>query len=254
MTSLSDTFSALIETVKGNAPLPSDVDHTADTAGDAYAEIINATILPRRVTAKTASGARVSVIAKNRRIVKLIEVHPETYWDGAVAPHETECSGDAEAFSSPFASTFVKIVGKESIRIETAMLSERVDLPKSGYLASKIPSDVAEARENSPVSKQAAAMFTAFPNLPRARFGSASEIIVPEGSAVATDWMATRAAELKSELAGVESDIRFVSLDGEVSHALALVWLGGEGCLVLADTPDEFGELERHLGALRQYL
>ena len=254
MTSLSDTFSTLIDTVNGNVPAPSTIDFSADTSGDAYADIINATILPRRVTAKTESGARVSVIAKNRRIVKLVEVHPEYYWDGEQQPHETDCAGDAEAFSQPFASTFVKIVGKETIRIESAMLRERVDLAKSGFLASKLPEHLVEARENSPVSKQAAATFEGFPDLPRAQFGSASKISVPDGSAVTSDWMAARAAELKKELTDVESDIRFIALDGDETHALALVWLGGEGCLVLSTTPDDVDTLEQHLGALRQYL
>ena len=67
-------------------------------------------------------------------------------------------------------------------------------------------------------------------------------------------WLGGLVVDLKDELKGKDTDLRFMILGGESPRAMATVWFGEEGCVIVSENSDRFDELELRLGALRNRL
>lgn len=254
MSELSAPFQSIIDSMEGSAPLPGFAAVSHDEACDQFMQTVTKTLLPRRITVRADSGARVSVVAKNRRIIKLTEVHPPELWSGEKAPEATECENDYDAFAHPFASALVNVIGKQSVHIEQGLLSEPLGTVPSGYPASMLSEHIEQSQQRKPVGGELQAFHDAHGDLPRARFGAEIEVTIPTGSDISHDWMQARIDEALADLKTTETELRFLVLDGTSPKALSLAWFDGEGVIILSDDPEKFSELEQRLYALRDYL
>lgn len=254
MSNLAATFDTIIDTVGGKLPPAGSAEISANDAYSAFQNVLSRTIMPRRITFRGADGARVSVIAKNRRVINLSEVHPQSNWDGDVAPEKTECEADFDTFAKSFASALVKTVNGESIRIEQSLLSDPLGTTKAGYPSGMLVEHIEQSQKRVPAGAEIASFFEANDGLPRARFGDEIEITIPAGSSITHDWMQTRIDEALKDLSGSEVDLRFLTLDGEKPMALALAWMDGQGAVVVSDDAEKFADLEQKLSALRGHL
>jgi len=254
MSELSAPFQTIIDTMEGSAPFAGIAAIASDDACGHFGHVLSNTLLPRRITVRADSGARVSVVAKNRRIIKLTEVHPPELWNGAEAPEATECQNDYDAFAHPFASALVDVIGKESVQIEQGLLSEPLGSVPSGYPASMLGEHIEKSQQRQPAGDELVTFFQAHSDLPRARFGAEIEITIPTGSDISHDWMQTRIDEALADLQTTETDLRFLVLEGQSPRALALAWFDGEGVIIMSDDPETFSELEQRLHTLRDYL
>jgi len=217
--------------------------------------VLNSTILPRRVTISSQDGARLSVIARNRRVIKVADVNPPNLWEGQQSPQATVCEGDYDAFAQAFASALLKVVAGNCVAIEQIFLSHALGtIVHKGYPASMLCEHVSlsQADENDAAVVQG--FYDHFPEQVRARFGSINETDIPADSKIDASWLGARVVELKEELGGRDTDLRFMVLGGENRRAMASIWFGGEGCAVISEHPDRFDELELRLGALRERL
>lgn len=254
MSDLTTTFEAIIDTVQGKVPVAVSTDIPA---ADAYTElqnILSKTVLPRRITFKGADGAQVSVIGKNRRIVNLSEVHPQSHWTGEHAPEQTDCRADSDEFSGPFALALVKTVNGQPIRIEQALLTDPLGASNAGYPANMLVEHVELSQKRAPAGDQVNSFFDANEGLPRARFGNEVEVTIPSESVITHDWVQTQIDEALEDLVEKETDLRFLVVGGGTPIALALAWFDGEGAIVLSDDSKNFDDLEQKLIALRAYL
>lgn len=254
MSELSTTFENIIDMMQGKTPLPGTSDIPADDAFSEFQNILSQTILPRRITLRGAEGARVSVIGKNRRIVNLSEVHPQSHWTGDSAPEETECQADDDKFSAPFVSALIQAVDGESIRIEQALLTDPLKTSKAGYPVTRLVENINEAQKQAPAGEHIVSFFQENDGLPRARFGREIEVTIPADSEVSHDWMQARIDEALDDLIDKKSDLRFLVIEGEAPMALALAWLKGEGVIIRSDDPESFDDLEQKLSTLRANL
>jgi len=254
MSNLTETFDTIINTVQGTVPPAGTVEIPADNAVAEFQDALLRTVLPRRITMRGADGARVSVIAKNRRIINLSEVHPPAHWTGTSAPEKTECQADLDEFGRPFASALVKTIDGKPIHIEQALVSDPLGATKAGYPSGMLTEHVTQSQQRAPVGDQITAFFEANDGHPRARFGNEIEITVPAESVISHDWMQARIDDALKDVEGTETELRFLVLEGEAPMALALAWFDGEGVIVLSDDPTTFDELEQKLSALRALL
>lgn len=254
MDRLETTFDSIIATVQGNMPPVDSKDVPADDALVEFQDVLRRTILPRRITLRGNEGARVSVIAKNRRVVNLSEVHPASHWTGETNPETTECNTDFDGFAGPFVTALVKTMDGQSSQIEQSLLVDPLPATKAGYPAAMLSEHAEQALKPAPAGDVVAAFLDTNEGYARARFGSEIEITVPAQASVDHDWMQDRIDEALRELKGKKTDLQFLTLDGAKPMAIALVWLDGEGAIVLADDPDGFKELEENLYTLRPHL
>ena len=98
--------------------------------------VLNSTMLPRRDTISTEEGARLSVIARNRRVLKVADVSPSNLWEGDQSPQATVCEGDFDAFARAFASALLKVAAGKQIAIEQIFLSHALGtIAHSGHTA-----------------------------------------------------------------------------------------------------------------------
>jgi len=254
MQDLSTTFQSIIDTIDGSVPPPETIPHVPDNAVDAFQSTLSSTILPRRITVRAESGARISVVAKNRRVIKIAEVHPLDLWSYETSPLDIKCVTDYESFAQPFASTLVKVIDDEPIQIDQALISDPIGNTGTGYPASMLANHVEQSMTRVPAAEQVKIFFDLFPTLARARFGDENIIEIPDGSSLNSEWFETKIDGVQPALSKKETDLRFLILNGEVPQALALVWLDGAGCLVVAEDTEELDRLEQSLAELRRYL
>ena len=254
MRELSAIFQGMLDTFEARTPPPATISHGSDEAATALQSVLNETILPRRITVRAESGARLSVVAKSRRVIKIAEVHPPEFWQFETGPQDTPCTADYDAFACPFASAFVKVVGGKPIQIEQALVEDSLGKTGAGYPATKLVDHVEQSQKRVPASEQVGVFFDAFPNLARARFGDETVIECPEATDVTSEWMQDKINGVRDSLAEKETDVRFLTLSGDKPRALALVWIDGAGCIVVADKTEAFDALENSLDALRPYL
>jgi len=249
------SFDHILAELNDDVPLVGFRELDTETAFAELDAALSGTILPRRITISSEDGARLSVIARNRRVIKVADVHPQNLWEGAQSPQATVCEGDYESFSSSFSSALLKVVADNKVMIEQTFLSHGLGtITHKGYPASmlceKVP--VEQSKEDDATIVQG--FFDAFPDQPRARFGANDETQIPANSQVDPTWLAARVTELREELDGQDTNLRFLILEGEDRRAAAIVWIGGEGCMVMSEYPENFDELEFRLGALREHL
>lgn len=250
---IEQTLTRMAETVD-RAPQAPRESHSGTAAFVAFAEILSTTILPRRVTLHAQNGARLSVIAKNRRVVKIAEVHPAEHWQGSDTAQDTACTKGYDDFGKAFALAIVAVAGNTQSRIEQALLVDPLGATKPGYPATLIAEHIEEAQKPEPRGAHIAAFFDDHPSMPRARFGAETVIEIPEGSTCDEDWMRALVTDQRDTVLGTDQDLRLTVFDGDAPYALALAWFDGEGAVILCQTPDDIDTAERHLTALRQYL
>jgi len=254
MHELSATFQNIIDTIDGSVPPSATIPHTPDDAVSALQKAISSTIMPRRLTVRAENGSRLSVVTKNRRIIKVAEVHPLDLWNFETSPLDIKCVSDYESFAHPFASTLVKVIGGEPIQIDQALVGDPIGNTGAGYPVSMLAEHVEQSQKRAPAANQVTMFFDVFPNLARARFGDENAIEIPDVSSLNSEWFETRIDGVQQALSDKETDLRFLVLDGETPQALAMVWLDGAGCLVVAEDKTEFDTLEQKLNELRRYL
>ena len=217
--------------------------------------VLDSTILPRRVTISAEDGARVSVIARNRRVIKVADVHPQNLWEGEQSPQATVCEGDYDSFARAFASALTKVVTDKRVAIEQTFLSHALGtINHSGYPASMLCEHISRSQSDEGDAAVVQGFYDRFPEYARARFGSTNDVVVPPASAIDPTWLGARVSELREELNGKDTDLRLMTLGGEASRAMAIAWFGGEGCIVISEHSAQFDELELRLGALRERL
>ena len=254
MLELSAIFQDVIDTIEERTPPADTISHASDGAAAALQSKLSETILARRITLRAENGARLSVVAKNRRVIKIAEVHPPELWQHTSEPQDTTCIADYETFARPFASTVFDVIGDGPVKIEQALIGDPIGKTGAGYPASKLTEHVAQAQQRSPAPEKADEFFEAFPEMARARFGDKDAVDLPDASKLTADWMQEQIDGLSGSLADKDSDVRFLVLTGEAPRALALVWLDGAGCLIVAEDTDTFDALEQRIDDLRPYL
>ncbi len=227
---------------------------TETACAELEATLVN-TVLPRRITIRSEDGVRLSVIARNRRVIKVADVHPQNLWEGQQSPQATVCEGDYDSFARAFTSVLLKIVADKRIIIEQTFLPHALGtITHSGYPASMLCDHVSLSQNDEGDAAVIQGFYDTFPDHPRARFGSADEIDIPATSNIDPAWIDGCVAALREELNGKDTDLRFIVVDGGDCRGAAMAWLGGEGCLVMSEYPDQFDELELRLSALRERL
>lgn len=251
---LAETFQSIIDSVDQSDSPYGETQYAADEACLEFQSALSETILPRRITARGNDGSRLSVVAKNRRVIKVAEVHPPELWDGDNAPNETECETDFDSFGGHFASTLLKVVGDDGIRIERSLLSDPLGKTKPGYPAAMLTGHVKKSQNRGPNASHVDRLFRTFPDLTRALFSDEVDVRIGNESRIEQDWIQARITDLQKELIPEGPDLRLVVLDGEAPLALAMLWFEGKGCIVVSETPRDIGKLERYVGALGRYL
>ena len=251
---LAETFQSIVNALGQSESPYGETQYPAEIACMEFQNALSETILPRRITARGNDGSRLSVLAKNRRVIKVAEVHPPELWDGENAPHETECETDFNTFAGPFASALIKVVGDDGIRIERSLLSDRLGKTKPGYPAAMLAGHVKKSNNQNGGKSNVGRLFRTFPDLTRALFSDEVDVRIGISSRITEDWMQTRVADLRKDLNPADPDLRFIVIDGDAPLGLALLWFEGEGCIVVSETPRDIGKLERYVGALGRYL
>lgn len=254
MTELSKTFDEIIATLEGDLASSRTAAIEADEAYLAIQNTLMKTILPRRVTVRGKDGARLSIVAKNRRIIKLAEVHPEQHWTGANAPEKTECRADYDTFAHPLASALINVVSGEPIQIEHALVLDPLGPAKVGYPAATLCEHIEQSQQRLPARDQVVAFYEAQNSLPRGRFGQENEVTVPADASITHDWMQARIDEVVAELEGVDHALKIIAIGGDSPRALAVAWLDGEGALVLCDDAEKLEALRAGILSLRAHL
>lgn len=217
--------------------------------------VLNSTILPRRVTISTEEGARLSVIARNRRVIKVADVSPSNLWEGDQSPQATVCEGDFDAFARAFASALLKVAAGKQIAIEQIFLSHALGtIAHTGYPASMLCEHALRSQADEGDATIVQNFYDNFPEQARARFGGSNETNVPSDVNIDPAWLGALVVDLKAELIGKDTDLRFMILGGKNPRAMATVWFGEEGCVIVSENSDRFDELELRLGALRNRL
>ncbi len=254
MSELSARYQSIIDTIEGKSPPPAAIPHSPENAVSAFQNILSGTILPRRITARAENGSRLSVVVKNRRVLKIAEVHPPELWDHEISPQEIKCVSDYETFAHPFASTLTKVIGDEAIQIDQALIDDTISGTGSGYQASMLAQHIKQAQNYPSASTVIEELFDDFPTMARVRFGDDDTMFVPDISQLNPEWFKAKIDGIIPTLAEKNSDLRFLVLDGDKPQAIAMAWLEGSGCLIVAEDPATFDTLEKSINSLRQYL
>lgn len=244
---LAATFRDLATLLEGGAPSVATLLQDAETACDALQAKLNETILPRRITIENADGAKLSLMAKDRRIIALKEVYPFDLWRGDKTPLHTEVDEEPDGFIHPFAVALQEISAGRAIRIDSDFADERVDPVGGGFPAERLSQAVAETRALRDADDRIDAFFDAFPHLPRACRGAEDRVHLPDDARVDAQWLQVRLDEL---LAGEGDEAMLVHLDGDAPLALALIRIGEQGCVVLGTAEDDIDALGQLLFAL----
>lgn len=254
MSELSAKYQNIIDTIEGKSPPPATIPHSPENAVSAFQNVLSSTILPRRITARAENGSRLSVVVKNRRVLKIAEVHPPELWDYETSPQEIKCVPDYETFAHPFVSALTKVIGVEPIQIEQALIDDTISGTGAGYQASLLTEHVKQSQKRPPASTVIEELFAEFPTMARMRFGDDNTIHVPDSSQIDTAWFEAKMNDIKSSLADKDFDLRFLVLEGEKPQAIMMAWLEGSGCLIVAEDSTTFDALEKSVNNLRQYL
>jgi len=249
------SFDSITAALNGEGPSDDFRELDTESACSELETVLNGTILPRRVTVSSEDGARLSVIARNRRVIKVADVHPQNLWDGKQSPQATVCEGDYDSFARTFSSALLKVVADKKIMIEQTFLSHALGtITHTGYPASMLCEHTSLSQEDKDDAAIIQGFYDTFLDQPRARFGSINEIDIPKISHIDPEWLGARVAELREDLKTEDTHLRFMQLDGVDRRAAAIAWIGGEGCIVMSEYPDQFDVLELRLGALRDRL
>ncbi len=254
MSELSATFQGIIDSIEGKAPSPATIPHSPENAVNAFQSVLSSTVLPRRITARAENGSRLSVVVKNRRVLKIAEVHPPELWDHETPAQEIKCVSDYEAFAHPFVSTLTKVIGGEPIQIDQALIDDSITGTGSGYQSSMLAEHVEQSLDRPSASSLVDGFFNEFPTMARARFGDENSVDIPSASNLKPEWFDVNIDEIQKTLPDKDADLRFLVLDGETPQAIAMIWFKGSGCLVTAEDQTTFESLEKSLNDLRQYL
>ncbi len=254
MRALSAIFDGVVDTLEGRAPPPEKIQHSAEDAAAAFQTALCDTILIRRITVRAENGSRLSVIAKNKRVLKVAEVHPAEMWQHSEGFLETACTSDYDGFGLPFASALVKVTGKGPVQIEQALVSDPLGSTARGYPASKLVADVEKSQQRIPAGDEVQKVYDAFDTCARARFGATTAVDIPAGYTVTEDWLQQQVAATIQSVAGRETDVKFAVLSGDTPRALASVWLDGEGAIIVSEDAASFDAIAARLESLRGHL
>ncbi len=246
---IADTFQAIVNRAE-NVPSGT-ISGDGDVASSAYTATLTQTILPRRVTLCAADGSRLSVIARNRKVIRVEDVQPRDLWTGDADPDATDCSADFDAFAKDFAGSIVAICARGAATTETSLISEDVkSTALAGYAASHLPDHLAQVRSLG-AKEILPDFYDAWDGHARARAGKETAVDLPTEPPVHARWLQSRLAEWSNACKGDGLQLRFITTTGEQPIAIAFAALDDDRCVIVTDKPDDFAKLEAALGALR---
>ena len=249
LSTLEASFHAIAERATG-IPASGSSSLPADSVPVALRDAISSTILPRKLTL-SAGGAHLSIIARNRRVVEVADIHPADLWPGG----KDTTDASEEDFALPFAGCLLAIAAEGDARIDSAMVDGTLPATTlAGYPAARLPGDVETAKAADHVSDTGllAAILDSCHGHARVWSGTGEGIEIPDGAPVDAAWMENRLEEWSA--AGPSTDVQLIVAGGSMPAALALVALDGERCAVACAEPEGIPALERALGTLRNRL
>ena len=151
--SVLDHLDTIEATLRGDGAVPGGTE--------ALIGAIDATVLPRRLTFRAADGARVSLVVRSRRALRVAEVHPATLWTGEAAPEESGCDPDDAATVAALIGALRGVAGAGTATVESHLIAD--DLPPAGE-PGLTGAQIAEALEARPASRAVDALRDAFPD------------------------------------------------------------------------------------------
>ena len=153
---LVSEFQSILDFVEDGASYADISEPDLSAASALLQKVLCDTILPRRITVRAENGNRLSVIARNRRVVAIVEVHPSTLWTGEAEPQDTVCELDFEAFGAPFANVVTSLISGSPFSIDQHFVTDALpDAGLRGYPASNLSDDISrlQAEESSAVEQ-----------------------------------------------------------------------------------------------------
>ena len=217
---------------------------------EAFRDTVAATVLPRVLSLHAGDGTRLSVVVRNRRIIRLLDVVPADLWGGEESPETLPGDVAGDGFGPSFAKAVLAITAHADTRIETRLL-DGSDLPGtlSGYPASRLVADLEDA--SAPRTADALRAFlNGWTGHARAWSGREDGIDVPDVHRIDDAWLRTRLADW---MAGVPDDglhLRHVMVGGDDPLAVAFVAMADEACVVACADAAQFARLDDDLAAL----
>ncbi len=254
MQSPADIFQETIDMIDGKTPPVETLIYSSYTALPAFQSVLSQTMLPRRICMRAGNGHRVSVIAENRRIVKIAEVHPSGLWENDQAPHTVTCSADDPGYIHPLASALSKIAESGDIRITRTLLADPLKGAGKGYPASMLSDYLKKEQVSEHNPDPVTGFYDAFPELARATFGKQTHVDVPATSAIDPEWLHKKAEAVRETLTDRPGELRLLTLSGERPLVVALVWFKESGCIVATHDQDRFDALQGRIETLRHLL
>lgn len=251
---ISKAFQSIIDAADNESFSLTHSDVAACDACEVFQSALANTILPRRITIRSERGARLSVVVKNRRIVKVAEAHPEGVWTGKSSPQDTACEASYDTFGAIFAAALLEVVDDQTVSIEQSLLTDPLEkTARGGYPASSLTEHVAKAAKGEPDAAVIKQFYDTFSIQPRALFGTETETVIPEESLLDKDWVQARLNEVKTDQSDTDLDLSLMIADGDKPVAMVVARRRDEGCVVLSDNPEHFDALERDVGNLRSH-
>lgn len=195
----------------------------------AFGRSVRAAILPRRITLRTADGAHLAVLAKSRRVIKVLEASPGGLWAGEDDLDWRDCNFAIQATLDALANTVDRMASRGETRIETGL-----PMPKA-------------ADDTPPRGAQTArAFYDAHQGYARGFAGDAVEIDLPSGSRIGEAWLRKLLDSVRSisDAAGPRS--RILKTEGDAPVMLAeIICESGDVVLVVAEDAAGCAALER---------
>ena len=241
---LADTFRAIAERAEGAMSVP---DAPADPA--TFAATVAATVLPRIVTLGADDDAELSVLVRNRRIVRLIEVSPSDSWAGEA---DLPCDAGDDAFAQAFTATLFAVSGRGNARIGTRFVGgEDVPDTLAGYSAAKLTAAV-QAALDAQGSDALHEFRDRWTGHARAWAGAEGGADVPYGYRVDVAWMEARLVDWSAAVPDDDGlHLHHVAVGGETPLEAVFAATKGQSCLVACAETAQFPRLYGELAVLR---
>lgn len=201
-------------------------------SSEIFYTLITDTMLPRQIVLQSPdTSTHLSVVAKNQRIARLLEVHPETLWKG---PNTPRPGGDPE-FSDALNAALNAIISGNDAMIESR--------PLPNMRAAQRP----EARPAPDPSKPnpARVFCDHYTDLPRCCQDAETSIEIPEGAAISEDWFKTLLdgwSPVSNEAARTG---QFFVSDGSNPMGVAVVQANNCAAIIVTTDAERFADLEK---------
>lgn len=160
----------------------------ADSALDAIATALRCTILANRLTLCADTGRELSFIAKDRRILKVVETRPRTLWTSDRSPAATsfgETSGEGVQLFADLLGAVTEGAGE--LWMTRSFLPYSDAAGHEGFPIRVLTDEIAARSARDPLAPadHVGPILRDFADCPRATLGGSPEIFVPADTAAA---------------------------------------------------------------------